>query len=91
MTDRCRRVAFELEKVLPDVNPANCMTLATEHEPRPFLRRKRNVRDGERGELRGEPVPHKAEVRRLERLRLCGYCGAGDGALRVKGLTADVD
>ena len=31
VTDRCRRVAFELEKVLPDVNPANCMTLATEH------------------------------------------------------------
>ena len=29
--DRCRTVAFELEKVLPDVNPANLMTLATEH------------------------------------------------------------
>ena len=31
ITDRCRKVAFELEKVLPEVNPANCMTLATEH------------------------------------------------------------
>ena len=31
VTDRCRKVAFELEKVLPEVNPANCMTLATEH------------------------------------------------------------
>ena len=31
VTDRCRKVAFEFEKVLPDVNPANCMTLATEH------------------------------------------------------------
>ena len=31
VTVRCRKVAFELEKVLPDVNPANCMTLATEH------------------------------------------------------------
>ena len=30
VTDRCRKVAFELEKVLPEVNPANCMTLATE-------------------------------------------------------------
>ena len=30
-TDRCRKVAFEFEKVLPDVNPANCMTLSTEH------------------------------------------------------------
>ena len=30
-TDRCYRVAFEFEKVLPDVNPANLMTLATEH------------------------------------------------------------
>ena len=29
--DRCREVAFEFEKVLADVNPANCMTLATEH------------------------------------------------------------
>ena len=27
---RCRKVAFEFEKVLPEVNPANCMTLATE-------------------------------------------------------------
>ena len=30
-TDRCRRIAFEFEKVLADVNPANLMTLATEH------------------------------------------------------------
>ena len=30
-TDRCCRIAFEFEKVLPDVNPANLMTLATEH------------------------------------------------------------
>ena len=30
-TTRCREVAFELEKVLPDVNPANLMTLSTEH------------------------------------------------------------
>jgi formate C-acetyltransferase len=29
--DRCREIAFEFEKVLDDVNPANCMTLATEH------------------------------------------------------------
>ena len=31
VTDRCRDVAFEFEKVLCEVNPANCMTLATEH------------------------------------------------------------
>ena len=31
VTDRCRKVAFEFEKVLPEVNPANCMTLSTEH------------------------------------------------------------
>ena len=30
-TDRCRKIAFEFEKVLPDVNPANLMTLSTEH------------------------------------------------------------
>ena len=30
-TDRCRKIAFEFEKVLPDVNPANLMTLATEN------------------------------------------------------------
>ena len=30
-TMRCRKVAFELEKVLPEVNPANLMTLSTEH------------------------------------------------------------
>ena len=30
-TDRCRKIAFELEKVLPEVNPANLMTLSTEH------------------------------------------------------------
>ena len=30
VTERCRNVAFELEKVLSDVNPANCMTLSTE-------------------------------------------------------------
>ncbi len=30
-TDRCRKVAFEFEKVLPEVNPANLMTLSTEH------------------------------------------------------------
>ena len=31
VTDRCRKVAFELEKVLPEVNPANLMTLSTEN------------------------------------------------------------
>ena len=31
VTDRCRTIAFELEKVLPVVNPANLMTLSTEH------------------------------------------------------------
>ena len=31
VTDRCRKVAFEFEKVLPEVNPANCMTISTEH------------------------------------------------------------
>ena len=31
VTDRARRVAFELEKVLADVNPALAMTLATDH------------------------------------------------------------
>ena len=31
VTDRCRNVAFEFEKVLPEVNPANLMTLSTEH------------------------------------------------------------
>ena len=31
VTDRCRKVAFEFEKVLPDVNPAELMTLSTEH------------------------------------------------------------
>ena len=30
-TDRCRAIAFEFEKVLPEVNPANLMTLSTEH------------------------------------------------------------
>ena len=30
-TDRCRKIAFEFEKVLDEVNPANLMTLATEH------------------------------------------------------------
>ncbi len=30
-TARCREVAFEFEKVLAEVNPANCMTLATEN------------------------------------------------------------
>ena len=30
-TARAREIAFELEKVLPDVNPANMMTLSTEH------------------------------------------------------------
>ena len=30
-TNRCREIAFEYEKVLGDVNPANLMTLATEH------------------------------------------------------------
>ena len=30
-TERCRKIAFEFEKVLPEVNPANLMTLATEH------------------------------------------------------------
>ena len=30
-TTRCREIAFEFEKVLPDVNPANLMTLSTEH------------------------------------------------------------
>ena len=31
VTDRCRKVAYEFEKVLPEVNPANLMTLSTEH------------------------------------------------------------
>ena len=31
VTDRCLAIAFEFEKVLPDVNPANLMTLSTEH------------------------------------------------------------
>ena len=31
VTDRCRKVAFEFEKVLPEVNPANLMTLSTEN------------------------------------------------------------
>ena len=30
-TARGREIVFELEKVLADVNPANCMTLATDH------------------------------------------------------------
>ncbi len=30
-TNRCREIAFEFEKVLPEVNPANLMTLSTEH------------------------------------------------------------
>ena len=30
-TVRCRKLAFECEKVLPEVNPAICMTLATDH------------------------------------------------------------
>ena len=30
-TVRCRNLAFECEKVLPEVNPSICMTLATEH------------------------------------------------------------
>ena len=30
-TTRCREIAFEFEKVLPEVNPANLMTLSTEH------------------------------------------------------------
>ena len=30
-TTRCREIAFEMEKVLSDVNPANLMTLSTEH------------------------------------------------------------
>ncbi len=30
-TDRCRKVAFEFEKVLSEVNPANLMTLSAEH------------------------------------------------------------
>ena len=30
-TMRCREIAFEFEKALPEVNPANLMTLATEH------------------------------------------------------------
>ena len=31
VTDRCRKVAFEFEKVLSEANPANLMTLSTEH------------------------------------------------------------
>ena len=31
VTDRCRKIAYEFEKVLPEVNSADCMTLATEH------------------------------------------------------------
>ena len=30
-TTRCREIAFEFEKVLPEVNPANLMTISTEH------------------------------------------------------------
>ncbi len=30
-TTRCREIAFEFEKVLADVNPADLMTIATEH------------------------------------------------------------
>ena len=30
-TTRCRELAFEMEKVLSEVNPANLMTLSTEH------------------------------------------------------------
>ena len=30
-TTRCREIAFEMEKVLPEANPANLMTLSTEH------------------------------------------------------------
>jgi formate C-acetyltransferase len=30
-TDRCRTIAYEFEKILPEVNPANLMTLSTEH------------------------------------------------------------
>ena len=30
-TTRCREIAFEMEKVLSEVNPANLMTLSTEH------------------------------------------------------------
>ena len=30
-TVRSREIVYELEKVLADVNPANCMTIATEH------------------------------------------------------------
>jgi formate C-acetyltransferase len=31
VTDRCRNIAYEFEKVLSEVNPADCMTLATEY------------------------------------------------------------
>ena len=31
VTDRCRKIAYEFEKVLSEVNPADCMTLATEY------------------------------------------------------------
>ncbi|MBQ7188713.1 MAG: hypothetical protein IJR99_04765 [Kiritimatiellae bacterium] len=31
VTDRCRKIGYEFEKVLPEVNPANFMTIATEH------------------------------------------------------------
>ena len=31
VTDRCRKVAFEFERLLSEVNPANLMTLSTEH------------------------------------------------------------
>jgi len=31
VTDRCRMVAFEFEKVLSEVNPANLMTISTEY------------------------------------------------------------
>ncbi len=31
VTDRGRKLAYEFEKVLPEVNPADCMTLSTEH------------------------------------------------------------
>lgn len=31
VVEKCRSIAFEFEKVLPEVNPACCMTLSTEH------------------------------------------------------------
>jgi formate C-acetyltransferase len=43
VTDRARKIAFEFEKVLPEVNPANLMTIATEYA---LMTRKDGFADG---------------------------------------------